>query len=242
MMHGASIWRTIAHRGAPANYPANTISGFRHAVALGCGSVECDVRLSRDGVLVLCHDDEAQDSSGRRWSVADHTASELGALELGAGEGVPTLDELVSEMAGRGGLMADMKVFGHGVEQLTADSLRPLGASHALISGISREVAPAFRAAWPELRLSTTRDAHSELPAGQGPFEAWAQRLNTDGVSWEYPLATAERVATLHEYGVSVYCWTVDNPATIQTLLAIGVDGVISNRPDLLAQVAAEFP
>jgi len=238
-MHTGSIWRAIGHRGAPRDRPPNTILSFLRAIELGCGSVECDVRLSLDRVLVLCHDPEARDRNGRVWPVAHHTAAELAKLDLGCGEGVPTLEQLVSEMAGRGGVMADMKVFGDGVERRTADALRPLGLDGALISGISTDVADRFRNVWPKLRLSATFDADAELPAGRVEFEAWVRRLKTEGVSWEYSLATPERIEALHAAERSVYCWTVDDAGTIRDLYAAGVDGIISNRPDLLAPLAA---
>lgn len=200
--------------------------------------VECDIRRAQDGEIVLAHHDEVVDISGNRYQIGEHTAAELRALDLGAGEGVPTLSDLVAVAAGRFGVMADMKCGGGDVEAQVAAALAPLPPEAKVVPGADAISRSVFRALDPALPLSLTlSQAEAHLLAGNG-FLSLLDTLDTEAVTWQYPLLTPDRIAVLHAHGKRVYAWTVDDLPTMQWLLESGVDGLISNRPDLLAQIA----
>jgi glycerophosphoryl diester phosphodiesterase len=115
--------RRVGHRGAPGEFPANTMLSFQRAHQLGCDMVECDIRLSSDGIVVLSHDPFVTDIGGNRYEIAATSAAHLGSLDLGAGEGVPGLGQLAAWAAGRCAIMADMKCEGNGVEEQVVELL-----------------------------------------------------------------------------------------------------------------------
>ena len=119
-------WQRVGHRGAPREFPGNTLSGFRRAVELGCTMVECDIRQAADGELVLAHDPVVADVTGRTYVVAEHTSTTLASLNLGAGEGAPILASLVEWAVGRCAIMTDMKCEGNGVEDRVVAALASL--------------------------------------------------------------------------------------------------------------------
>jgi glycerophosphoryl diester phosphodiesterase len=113
-------------------------------------------------------------------------------------------------------------------------ALAPLPPAAKLVPGAGEESRGRFRALDPELPLSFSLDGLSPDSLSDSSFEMWLHVLQTQAVTWQYPLLTAERIAALHDYGFRVYAWTVDDLPTLRRLLLDGVDGLISNRPDLL--------
>jgi glycerophosphoryl diester phosphodiesterase len=211
---------------------------FSRAAEIGCEMVECDVRLSADRVLVLAHDAAVVDTNGQRYEIAACDAAPLRALNLGAGEGAPTLAELVEWAQGEGvAVMADMKVAGNGVEAAVAAALAPLPSAAKIVPGAGVVSRRRFRGADPTLPLSLSLPRVAELLVRAGGRRLDAQLSGVEAVTWEYPLLSAERIEALKARGLRVYAWTVDDPAVMQRLRDDGVDGVISNRPDLLVAI-----
>ncbi len=224
----------VGHRGAPREFPANTLRSFRRALELGCTMVECDVRQAADGILVLAHDAHVTDTRGRRYEISRHPGAELRALDRGAGEGVPALAELAGWARGRCAVMADMKCEGGGVEAKVVEALAALPPEAKIVPGAGDESRGRFRALDPDLPLSLSlgNGARSRLD-GSG-FERFLAVLDTKAVTWEHPLLTGERIGALHARGVRVFAWTVDDLSTMRRLVQDGADGIISNRADLL--------
>ena len=229
----------VGHRGAPREFPPNTLAGFARAVEVGCPMVECDVRRSRDGVLVLAHDGHVADREGRRWAVGETDAATLARLDLGAGEGVPTLAALVDWAARAGAsIMADMKESGDGIETEVARLLAPLPAGRKVVPGAGDDARRRFRAADPHLPLS--------LSLGFGGLSrgSFARLLNerdslaVDAVTLAWALLTPRRLDALHAVGLFVFVWTVDNVTLINGFAGWGVDGIISNATEMVAQAA----
>lgn len=223
----------VGHRGWPRKFPPNTMKGFAAAWETGCQMVECDVRPSRDGVLVLAHDAHVTDSAGKAFVVSEHTARDLAALDLGANEGVPTLQAL-SDWAAQtgGGVMADMKCEGADVEAGVVHALSQLPPFQKIVPGASRD---RFRDLDPTLPLSLSLGKNAPDLQTDEAFDALLTRLDTGAVTWEWPALTADRVARLHEKNVRVFAWTVDDADAMQKLVDMGVDGIISNRAELLS-------
>jgi glycerophosphoryl diester phosphodiesterase len=156
--------------------------------------------------------------------------AELRELDLGDGEGPLLLEEVFEIVRGRCGLMIDLK--GEGFEELLVRAVRAsgVGMSDLLVPGGSTLSRARIRAL----------DASIPLSLSLGP--EWDDRItpefiagiDTDAVTWNHRLMTAERVAALHDCGLTVFAWTVDTPERIQFVRDTGVDGIITNRPDLL--------
>jgi glycerophosphoryl diester phosphodiesterase len=206
------------------------MASFRAAVELGCHWVECDCRPSLDGVVMLSHDPHVTDVSGRVYQVCEHPAAKLAALDLGRGEGVPTLAELVEFAVGRCGIMADVKC--DGFEREIGDALNPLPAADKLAPGAGPLGRRRFRELYPSLPISLSVGTNEEALL----LAEW-DALDTDAVTLQHPLVTPQRIETLHERGIRVFAWTVDDLPTLIRLRDMGVDGLISNRADLLARL-----
>lgn len=196
--------------------------------------VECDVQRASDGVLVLAHDAEVTDAHGRTYPIAEHTSTILHALDLGAGEGVPTLHELAAWAKGRCGVMADMKCEGGDVEAKVVAALSELPPEEKIVPGAGSLSRQRFRVLDPTLPLSFSMGVPHNHPLQDIDLDALMAAGNMDAVTWEYPLLDAARIADLHARGLRVYAWTVDDLPAMRALLDWGVDGIISNRADLL--------
>ncbi len=221
----------IGHRGAPFHFPANTIAAFRAAYDFGCDWVECDCRVSSDGVIVLAHDPEVTDRSGARYEIAGSTAGQLAEVDLGASQGVPRLEELADLAIQTGGsVVADIKVDGH--EDKIARLLASLAPGRKIVSGAGDEGRQRFRQIDPQICLALTVSRREE----DSLIQRW-DAIDTPAVCFEYPLINAERLADLHRRHIQVHAWTVDQPEMMEMLAERGVDGLISNRPDLLCQI-----
>ncbi|HLK55050.1 MAG TPA: glycerophosphodiester phosphodiesterase [Chthonomonadaceae bacterium] len=228
-------WHKVGHRGAPREFPANTLRSFQRAVERGCTMVECDIQQAADGVLVLAHDLHVTDAQGQHYAIAAETSDALARLDLGAGEGVPTLQALVDWAAGKCAVMADMKCEGGDIEAKVVQALSELPLDAKLVPGAGPESRARFRALDPTLPLSLSLGSREGLILlHERPFESVLAALDTQAVTWEHPLLTAERIAAFHAHHIRVFAWTVDAPDTMHRLLADGVDGLISNRVDLL--------
>lgn len=231
-------WHRVGHRGAPHEFPANTLRSFQRAVEHGCTMVECDVRQAADGVLVLAHDGSVTDTAGQTFCITETESRRLQSLDLGAGEGVPTLIELVAWAKGQCAVMADMKCEGGSVEALVVETLAPLPIEAKLVPGTGEASRRRFRELDPALPLSLSLSLAEASQLEGDAYPAWLDRLDTQAVTWQYPLLTSDRITALHRRGVSVYAWTVDDMDTMQHLLALNVDGIISNRADLLESIS----
>lgn len=231
----AKFLERVGHRGAPRVYPANTMRSFQHAAELGCTMVECDIRRAADGVLVLAHDPHVHAVDGTPYDITAHSSQELSRLDLGEGEGVPLLTDLTTWAQGRCRIMADMKCEGDGVEELVTQALAPLAPADKIVPGAGTESRARFRSCDPNLPLSFSHGGLRPNDITPEQFQTYLDTLTTDAVTWQYPLLTAERIAALQARGLRVFAWTVDDLAIMQRLVADGVDGIISNRTDLLS-------
>lgn len=121
----------VAHRGAPHQAPENTLASFRAALAIGVDAIELDVHCSRDGELVVIHDQALARTTNGRGLVHEQSLDELRALDAGgwfaptfAGEGIPTLDEAIETIGTRAALQVEIKGATAGVAEATVATLR----------------------------------------------------------------------------------------------------------------------
>jgi glycerophosphoryl diester phosphodiesterase len=222
--------RRVGHRGAGAHEPQNTLRSFERAIAMGVDMVETDVRRCQDGCLVLAHDDTISEGD-RELVVAESDLAALRSLDLGHGERIPLLEELFEVARGRCALMLDLK--GEGFERalIGASSASGLPREQVVVPGGSPYSRVLIRHLDPAIPLSLSLGAEWQARLNDAVIDA----IDTDAVTWHHSLITPERVARLHERGLFVYAWTVDDVATMRRVVDAGVDGVITNRPELFA-------
>ncbi|MBW3625381.1 MAG: glycerophosphodiester phosphodiesterase [Armatimonadetes bacterium] len=222
----------VGHRGAPKLEPENTLRSYRSAMEMGVDMIEVDLRQTADGALVLAHDETIHGTEGRSLSIPAHSLEELRAVDLEKGERIPTLSEAIAMCQGRCAMMIDLK--GEGFEEGLVRTLRQTGYRNVVVPGGGIQSRERIRRMDPEIPLSLSLD------------RAWDDRitpefidsLDTDAVTWQYPLLNRERVERLHDRGLWVFAWTVDAWVEMERLVSMGVDGIISNRTDLLMQLS----
>jgi len=215
---------------------------------MGADGIELDVQLSRDGIAVVIHDvtvDRTTDGSG---AVADLTLAELKELDAGswvspafAGERIPSLEE-VFKTVGQD-LLLNL--------ELKAMVSEPSGLEEAVISLIAhygmedRVLISAFN----PLALQRVHWAHPHLPLAllygaqlpEAALEHWVQELDPlTALHPEHHLVDKSHLSWAREQGCRLNTWTVDEPEDMRRLLDLGVDGLITNRPDLLRGVLSE--
>lgn len=235
------LW--IAHRGAGKLAPENTLAAFRLGASYGYSAFECDVKLSRDGVPFLLHDATLDRTSDRRGRAADLDWSELARVDAGgwhsrsyAGEPPPSLDG-IARFCLRGGHALNIEI-------------KPTPGSERVTGEV---VAREARRLWGDVRplpllssfkpdaLAGARDAAPELPRAllldrldEGWFER-AQSLDCAAVVAMYALFDAAVVKRLHGAGMRALAYTVNDPWAAQHLLALGLDGIITDAVDALS-------
>ncbi len=223
----------IAHRGASAAAPENTLAAFALAAELGADGVELDVQLTADGQLVIFHDDTVTRMTGQPGRVTQMTLAQLKSLDLGAGQTVPTLDELF-EMLGPALLynieIKDFRLRDYGIETAVADRVE----AHNLQA---RTLISSFN---PLCVRRARRVFSRQVPVALLREPGWLQYtyLLASGEA-DHPahsLVTADYMAWARQRGYRVNTWTVDEPAEARRLAELGVDGIISNRPDAIRQ------
>lgn len=232
------------HRGAAAYARHNTLASFERATALGADVLECDVRQTRDGALVLAHDAIA--GHGRAATrVACATLAQLRALPGGAE--LLTLADFLAFAAARGALV-NIDVKAPGIEATLAALLGAQGLTgRTVVTSRASHQLRRLRARAPALRLGLSKA--SDAPAGpRGMPERAAIRLQralmprtlpavlrrarADAAYLQHRVITPALVEALHRARLGCYAWTVDDPLTAARLLSWGVDGITTNRPD----------
>lgn len=229
----------IAHRGASAQAPENTMAALEKAVELGADAIELDLHVSRDGELVVIHDVTLDRTTDGRGPVHTHSLQELKQLDAGrwfgesfAGQRIPTLAEVLDRFAGKVPLALEVKAgsaFFPGIEERVVSALR----EHQVLSQVAvasfdhhalfrlKELEPCLRTA----ALLVGRPMSMSAVAGPSKVDAMAL---------ECGLVTKTEIDACRASGLQLVVWVVNEPAQMRHFIDLGIDGIITDRPDLL--------
>jgi glycerophosphoryl diester phosphodiesterase len=227
----------VAHRGFAAAHPENTLLAFRAALATGADALECDVRLSADGVPVVIHDatlDRTTDGTG---PVARRSWRELARLDAGAwfstaagGETIPRLSDLLALVRTAG---TTVRLF---VEVKDGEGERP-GITAAVVAAI-RATGMCERAALGSFRTDVLAAAAALAPDVErhqivgGPPATWpVTPVPVRAVNADARHCDAATLARLHGRGLAVHVWTVNEPDGVTRFAAWGAEGIITDDP-----------
>jgi len=230
----------IAHRGASGDRPENTLPAFEEAIAQGADMIETDLHLSRDGVIVI-HHDAALERLGESGEIGSRTAAELAALDAAPGaetvERIPTLLDVLEGFADRIAWNLELKVGleapYEGIEGKVLTEVEARGSlGRILFSCFDDGVLARLRARAPEARLGV-------LVSPRAPDDVFgrADRVSAEAIHPHTMLVHAALVRGAHDRGLAVYPYTANDPAEMTRLLDLGVDGVITNHPRVLADL-----
>jgi glycerophosphoryl diester phosphodiesterase len=252
----------LGHRGASADFPENTLAAFRAALEQGADGVELDVMRCASGEVVVVHDDDlvrvTAHADGSRRPVRASTLDELRRFDVGRGERVPTLDEVLGALGREAFVNVELKspetqgprqhltlLHDDGLALETAAVLERHGRTRS--RGARRTLVSSFD---PLQLVRFHRCAGDAVPLGylfhrdQHPLAHELYRvLPVRAVHPEAGLIDAAALARWRRRGLGVNTWTVDDPREIATLVVLGVDAVITNRPGAVrAQLEAMLP
>lgn len=231
----------IAHRGLAGLYPENTLLSFEKALEYGPDAIELDVQLTRDGKLVIFHDEELKRTTGASGWLKDFSLSEL--MELDADNGfdcvhqkIPTLDDYLSLVSGTELItFVELKnsfVTYPGLEEKVMETISRYNRTDScIIYSANHYSVMKYKELCPESEICF-------------PFDNWifdyGEYCEKRGVRMSIPYykaLTKEIIDDFHSHGVNVYPWTVDDPAEMKEMLDMGADGLLTNRIDILSNI-----
>jgi glycerophosphoryl diester phosphodiesterase len=251
----------IGHRGAKAHRPENTLPSFERALELGAQILESDVHVTRDGVPVLIHDDSLERTTDGAGPVREATLAELRGLDAGfhyspegghdhpwrgRGVRVPTLEEAF-ETFPRARFNLELKEDQPGFVERVVDTVARHGrdattlltsGADAIIRRLRAEMArTGSKAAMGAAQGDVLGFIRSALAGGPPPREPMALQIPAEFGG--RPLVTPALVRHAHAHDVQIHVWTINDPAEIEALLDLGVDGIVTDYPERMAAIAA---
>jgi glycerophosphoryl diester phosphodiesterase len=230
------LW-VVGHRGAMGYCPENTFASFERGLELGADWIELDVHLSRDSALIVIHDETLDRTTNGHGYVKDHTLAELKMLDAGNGERIPTLHEVLDWAKNRKAILdieiKNAPLYYDGIESKVVDALDTSGMTERCVV-ISFDHHAVKRIKQLDERIVTG------VLYGARPVDAvaLAQHARAEALLPHHAYVTAEDVKHAHANGLIVAPWTVDDAERAKQLVAMGVDAIASNLPDVVKGIA----
>jgi glycerophosphoryl diester phosphodiesterase len=218
----------IGHRGARAYEPENTLRSFKKALEIGVDAVELDVRKTKDNQLVVIHDADVKRTTDGKGLVSNLTLKEIKEFSAEKGEKIPTLKEALDFL--------DKKV--KTVIELKEESVEEQVLSLVRKNGLEKNVVIV---SFNEETLRKVRELDKEVETGliyvkhKNPVKA-ALDLKASYLLPLYRFTHSANVQKAHENGLKVIVWTVNKPEEVAEYAKKGVDGIASDKPDILTK------
>jgi glycerophosphoryl diester phosphodiesterase len=244
--------RVMAHRGASGEYPENTMPAFGAAVAAGADYIELDVHCTRDGEVVVVHDDRLSRIASDNRLVREMTLAELEAVDAafnfshdgigwpfrGQGIRVPRLAEVFQSWSGLR-FVVEFKPHDPAIADATLEVVRRTGMGRRVLFASEhlppiervRKLAPQFPTNLTAAEIFVFMQA---LSSGAPPSAAAGDALQIPPEHRGLKLATPEVIAAAHQNGLEVHVWTINHPTKMKEMLSLGVDGIITDYPSRL--------
>ncbi|MFW5684241.1 MAG: glycerophosphodiester phosphodiesterase [Spirochaetota bacterium] len=251
-------WRVIAHQGGNHLWPDNTMPAFRNAVEMGVDALELDVHSTADGVLVVIHDETVDRTTNGSGLVKELTLAEIRGLDAawnwphhvetdeypyrGQGIKIPTLEEVLREFPD-----VPMAIE---IKQADPPIVEPFGEllqrydreQNTIVASFHPEVMHSFRESFPRFATSGVEPEIRTFYVMKTIFAGWLypppmEAFQVPETSGDLQVITPRFVRAAHRRGINVQVWTVNDAESMRRILDAGVDGIITDRPDLLLEV-----
>lgn len=253
MQQRARLLDVHGHRGAAGLAPENTLAAFRKALALGVDALEMDLHISRDGKVVVIHDETLDRVTDGRGNIADLTLEEIRRRDAGGkfapafrGERIPTLREVIEWVKASGDtrVRLDLEIkFGEGQEGKPEDfeeRVLEVVRQTAFVERVS--VISFYHPSLDKMKVLEAQIRTGLLAGGREAPEdpvGLVRKYRADYYSPSFRQVTAEMVAASHEAGIPVVPWTVNEEAEMRRLMILGIgtfpgDGIVTDFPDRL--------
>src|SRR5699024_853448 len=238
----------IAHRGAGAYYPENTMPAFEAAMQMGADMIELDVQLSSDGVPVVVHDVMLDDHTDGQGPLSYYSFDELKELDAGSWKGrefggtkIPSLEKVLACASGKIALNIEIKTEavakGHagGVEQKCLELVKKHDMEkYVLFSSFDYRAVVHLKKLNPKISVAllyNRRRSDGKLPS------QLVRNYRADAFNFSYGEATKTRLTDLKKHHIPHFVYTVNTPRRMRKLLAAGVSGIFTDKPDLLKTI-----
>jgi glycerophosphoryl diester phosphodiesterase len=250
----------IAHQGGDGVWPGDTMYAFAKAVEMGVDVLEMDAHLTKDGYIVLMHDEQVDRTTDSTGSIEDLTLSDLKKLDAayqwsnddgktfpyrGQGIQVPTLEELFATFP-QLRYVIEIKLTQNPIDQPLCDLIRKQDMQDkVIVASFHDEAMQNFRATCPEVATSASRtEVRNFVLLGKvflsgliAPHYQAIQPPYDPKESMNIPIMTERFIREAHAKNVKVEPWTVDDPELMRQYIEWGVDGIMTDRPDLMIEV-----
>ena len=212
----------VAHRGLHHEHPENSLAAFAAAWEAGLEWCECDVRGSSDDVPFVIHDETLDRTTRGRGRVDAASSDQLGRL-------VPTFQQLIESMPSNARLLVEIKP---GVSPRTVAATMELCNGRCVVQSFDPRILTAAAEIRSGIDLKLlVEDARGPIARQAGPWS---------GINTAFKTMHPRIVETLHARKLAVGVWTVNSQADIERILALGVDTIISDEPQCVAQLAGK--
>jgi len=224
----------IGHRGAAGLEPENTLRSVRRAIELGVDRVEIDVRVSRDGRLVIMHDETVDRTTNGHGYVSELTFDELRSLDAGMGEKIPTLKEILEFTMGKAKLEIELKV-----PEATEPTIQ-------LVEELNAEKDVIVISFIHDL-LERVHDLSPNIKTGALFFDVpkdilqRALKVHASSIHVYYRNVNSELVREAHRSGLEVAVWNPNKIEDMREMIGLDVDAIGSDRPDILIQLLRDM-
>lgn len=236
-----------AHRGASGYCPENTMMAFERAIELGAEGIETDVQMTKDGQLVLIHDETLNRTTSGSGFVKDHTLEELKALDAGvwlgqefAGIKIPTLEELLV-LAKKTNILLNLEiktgiVLYPGIEEKIINSVIAFGLKQkCILSSFNHYSMTACKEIDPQIKTG--------LLYTEGLFQPWeyCKMTGADAIHPYFRTIDSQIVKSTVNSGVEINVYTVNDEKDMNRMIEFGVHGIITNYPDRLNKIGNRY-
>src|SRR5699024_5700433 len=233
----------IAHRGYSGRYIENTLPAFEAAAAVGAEWIECDVHLSRDGQVVIHHDEKLNRLANRYGKITDYTLAELQLMTLKQGNLISTIPSLAHYLsrAPTKPILTNLAIKRHklmpdNLEEKVVDLVNSYKTlEQTVISSVDHRTLHQVKKLDPSLKIAYL-------------INKWTNRklkllnqLEPDYIHIRHDMIIKKRIQYLHEAGYKINTWTVNQPEQIEKMLALGVDGIVTDYLDKALHIRENF-
>ncbi len=235
---GSDSFLAFAHRGGTGNWPENTLRAFRHAVDIGYKYVETDVHLTADGVVIAFHDTKLDRVTDLTGTISDLTWNQIREARVGGSDPIPLFEEILEEFP-----LLNVNIdpkHDAVVEPLANLLLKHKALDRVCVGSFSDRRIKHFQT------LIGDKACTSAGPKGVARFRASNFGIGRPKFSFDclqvpvrqsgITLVDEKFVVAAHEHNLQVHVWTIDDPTEMSRLLDLGVDGIMSDKPDLLKE------